>query len=189
MDITPPEAQEALGAINAMALKTKRAISSSGASTILVIWGVIWIIGFLANHFIRDKSVCYLWIILDVAGVAASFWVAVRARRRIHTPLATGFKWRLPGFWALLFLHFFAVVSVVGPLDGAQLAATITIFVMVGWSAMSLLLTFLPFWLAPGITALTLIGYFFLPHQFHLWMAVLGGGGLMALSRYIKHRW
>ncbi len=39
------------------------------------------------------------------------------------------------------------------------------------------------------ITALALIGYFFLPDIFYLWMAFLGGGGMIALGVYIRNRW
>jgi hypothetical protein len=34
-----------------------------------------------------------------------------------------------------------------------------------------------------------LIGYFLLPGIFYLWMAVLGGGGMIALGLHIRSRW
>ncbi len=65
----------------------------------------------------------------------------------------------------------------------------IIMFVMTGWAAMSLLLSFAPVWPGLIIMALALIGYFLLPGIFYLWMAVLGGGGMIALGLYIRSRW
>ncbi len=48
---------------------------------------------------------------------------------------------------------------------------------------------FLAVWWAVPITALALAGYFLLPDIFYLWMAILGGGGMIALGLYIRSRW
>jgi hypothetical protein len=65
----------------------------------------------------------------------------------------------------------------------------IILFVMVGWIAMGLLLSFGSIWPGVTITALALTGYFLLPGVFYLWMAILGGGGMIALGLYIRSRW
>jgi hypothetical protein len=65
----------------------------------------------------------------------------------------------------------------------------IILFVMVGWVAMGLLLSFTSVQMGLVITALALIGYFLLPGIFYLWMAILGGGGMIALGFYIRSRW
>jgi hypothetical protein len=65
----------------------------------------------------------------------------------------------------------------------------IILFVMVGWLAMGLLLSFTSIWPGVIITALALVGYFLLPGIFNLWMAILGGGGMIALGLYIRSRW
>jgi hypothetical protein len=65
----------------------------------------------------------------------------------------------------------------------------IILFVMIGWLAMGLLLSFASIWPGLLITALALIGYFLLPNIFYLWMAILGGGGMIVLGLYIRSRW
>ena len=55
--------------------------------------------------------------------------------------------------------------------------------------AMGLLFSFSSVWWALPITALALAGYFLLPGIFYLWMAILGGGGMIALGLYIRFRW
>jgi len=52
-----------------------------------------------------------------------------------------------------------------------------------------LLFSFSTVWWTLPITALALVGYFLLPDIFYLWMAILGGGGMIALGVYIRSRW
>jgi hypothetical protein len=96
---------------------------------------------------------------------------------------------RIAIFWLLLFFYCVAAVGIVWPADGKQLAMFIILFVGVGWMAMGLLLSFASIWWGLALTALALIGYFLLPGIFYLWMAILGGGGMIALGLYIRSRW
>ena len=52
MNISPTEAEEALAAIQTMVQNTRRAISSSGSYIFLIVWGVIWLLGFLGSQFL-----------------------------------------------------------------------------------------------------------------------------------------
>lgn len=65
----------------------------------------------------------------------------------------------------------------------------IILFIMVGQLAMGQLLSFTSTWWALPITALALAGYFLLPDIFYLWMAILVGGGMIALGLYFPLRW
>jgi hypothetical protein len=60
---------------------------------------------------------------------------------------------------------------------------------MLGQLAMGLLFSFSSVWWALPITFLALAGYFLLPGIFYLWMALLGGGGMIILGLYIRFRW
>ncbi len=80
-------------------------------------------------------------------------------------------------------------IGVAWPSDGKQMAMFIILFVMVGWMAMGLLFSFASIRWGLTITALALIGYFFLSDIFYLWMAILGGGGMIALGLHIRNRW
>ena len=109
--------------------------------------------------------------------------------RGVRSPSATTSGQRIGLFWLLLFVYVIAAVAVSWPVDWKQLAMYIILFVMVGWLAMGLLLSFTSVWPGLIITALALIGYFLLPGIFYLWMAILGGGGMIALGLYIRSRW
>ncbi len=55
MDISPTEAEEALVAIQTMVQKTRRVISKSGAYAFLIVWGTVWLLGFLSSFFYPTK--------------------------------------------------------------------------------------------------------------------------------------
>jgi hypothetical protein len=172
-----------------MMKKTRRAISSSGAYGFLIVWGVVWMLGFLSSQFLPGEIGGTIWIIVDILGGALSAILGIRMGRHVRSPSTSISGKRIGIFWFLLLLYCIAAIAVSGSIDGKQLAMFIIFFVMVGWLAMGLLLSFAPIWPGLAITALALIGYFLLPGYFYLWMAILGGGGMIALGLYIRSRW
>ncbi len=189
MNISPTEAEEALAAIQTMMQKTRRAISSSGGYLFLIVWGVIWLLGFLSSQFLSIETAGYIWIGLDTFGGILSAVLGIRMGRGVRNSSPTISGKRIGTFWLLLFFYVIATVAISWPADGKQLAMYIILFVMVGWLAMGLLLSFASIWPGLIITALALVGYFLLPGIFYLWMAILGGGGMIALGLYIRSRW
>ncbi len=189
MNISHDEAEEALAAIQAMMKKTRRAISSSGAYLFLIVWGVIWLLGFLGSQFLPQEIGGYAWMILDSLGGILSAVIGIRLNRGVRSFSSTTSGKRIGIFWMLLFLYCVAAVAIAWPASGMQLSMIIILFVMVGWMAMGLLLSFTSIKGGLALTILALVGYFLFPGIFHLWMAVLGGGGMIALGLYIRWRW
>lgn len=189
MDISPTEAEESLAAIQNMMQKTRRAISSSGAYNFMILWGAIWLIGFLNSQFLPNKTAGNVWIGLDILGGILSAFIGIRLNRGIRTTAPTTSGKRIAFFWLLLFFYCVAAIGVAWPVDGKQLAMFIILFVTVGWIAMGLLLSFASARWGLAMLALSLVGYFLLPGIFYLWMAFLGGGGMIALGIYVRNRW
>ena len=189
MNISPTEAEQALAAIQAMMTKTRRAISSSGAYRFLIVWGVIWLLGFLNSQFLPNQTAGFVWMGLDILGGILSAIIGIRMNRGVRSSTGTTSGKRIAYFWLLLFFFCFAAISIVWPTDGKQFAMLIILFAGVGWMAMGLLLSFASIRWGLALTALALIGYFLLSGIFYLWMAVLGGGGMIALGLYIRSRW
>ena len=189
MNISPTEAEEALAAIQTMMRKTRRSIASSGAYMFLIIWGSIWLLGFLGSQFLPHEIGGYTWMILDILGGILSAIVGIRMGRGVRSSSTAKSGGRIGLFWLLLFVYCIIAIVVAWPADGKQLAMFIILFVMVGWLAMGLLLSFAS--ILPGllITVIALISYFLLPDIFYLLMAILGGGGMIALGMYIRSRW
>ena len=68
MNISTPEAEEALQIIQTMVRKTQKSIANSGAYNFLIVWGFIWFFGFLSSHFVSDETIRYIWMSLDILG-------------------------------------------------------------------------------------------------------------------------
>jgi hypothetical protein len=183
--LTPNEAEEALAAIQ----KTRRTIVSSGAYIFLIITGIIWLVGFLATQFLPAQITGYIWGGMTLLGGALSVLLGTRMGPRVRGPSTTASTRRIGIFWLLLVCYGIAAIAIARPTDGRQVTMFIILFTMVGQLAMGLPLSFAStYWVLP-ITVLALIGYFLLPGIFYLWMAVLGGGGMIALAFYIRSRW
>ncbi len=189
MDISHDEAEEALAAIQAMVKKTRRAISRSGAYAFLILWGVIWMVGFLNSQFLPNQTASYVWMGLDIAGGIISAIIGIRLNRGIRSSASTTTGKRIAFFWLLLFVYCVMAVAVAWPVDGKQLAMFIIFFVTIGWVSMGLLLSFASAWWGLALLALSMLGYFLLNDIFYLWMAILGGGGMIALGVYVRNRW
>jgi hypothetical protein len=189
MDISASEAEEALAAIQTMIERTRRAISHSGAYAFLIVWGAVWLLGFLSSYFLSNDIAGRIWMGLDILGGVLSAVIGVRMNRRIRSPSAAMTGRRIAWFWLLLFLYCVAAIGVAWPVSGKQIAMFIILFVTIGWMAMGLLLSLTSFWWGLAITTLALLGYFLLPDVFYLWMAILGGGGMIGLGLFIRSRW
>jgi len=189
MEISPTEAEEALLSIQAIMKKTRRSISASGAYKFLNLWGFIWLIGFLNSQFLPGDLAGNLWIGLDILGGILSAFIGYRLNRGIRTSSPSTTGKRIGLFWLLLFLYCVAAIFVAGTGDGKQLAMFIILFVTFGWIAMSMLLSFTSVWPGLALFALAIFGYFVLPGIFYIWMAILGGGGMILLGFFIRDRW
>ena len=74
-----------------MMKKTRRSISSSGAYKFLILWGAIWMIGFLGSQFLPKEIASYVWIGLDILGGILSAVIGVRMNRGVRTSIPQSF--------------------------------------------------------------------------------------------------
>jgi hypothetical protein len=189
MEISPDEAKEALDAIQAAMQRTRRSFANSGAYIFLLIWGSVWLLGFLGSQFLSQETAGKIWVGLDLVGALLSIWVGVRMRRGMRSTAPVTSGKRIGVFWFLLFVYCALASWIVWPIDAKQLTMFIIIFVMIGCLAMGLLLSLASIWWVLALTTLAFIGYFFLPDYFYLLLAFLGGGGMIVLGLYIRARW
>lgn len=110
-----------------------------------------------------------------VAGIAGSFFIGKvdHARRGVRT-----FDLRMLAAFAL-FVAFGMFCSWVGYFTPRQLGTFWPIYFMQVYTIAGLWAGYAFVAIGLGITALTLIGYFFAGDWFDLWMAFVDGGGLM----------
>jgi hypothetical protein len=189
MNLSHKEAEEALDLIQEMGKKTRHTIANSGAYIFLIVTGTVWLVGFLATQFLTGVIVGYIWAGVSILGTALSILLGLRMGPRVRGPSTAISTKRASLFWLLLVFYAIAAIAIARPTDGKQITMFIIVFIMIGQSAMGLLLSFSSVWWAIPITALALIGYFLFPGIFYLWMGILGGGGMIALGVYIRTRW
>ena len=189
MNVSPSEAEEALAAIQAMAQRTRHSVASGGTCITLIVTGIVWLVGFACTQFLPPPFVGYIWIGLSILGTALGAVLGFRMGKRVRSPATAPMAKRVGLFWLFLVLYSIAVIVVARPADGKQATMFVILFIMLGQLAMGLLFSFRSVWWTLPVTALALVGYYLLPGIFYLWMAVLGGGGMVALGLYIRSRW
>lgn len=189
MNISPNEAEEALATIQEVTRKTRHSIASSGAHFSLIVTGTVWLVGFLCTQFLSGSILVAIWIGLSVVGGTVASLLGMRRSKQVRSVSAGLTARRLDLIWMLLVVFCGAAIAVAWPLTGIQLTFFIVLFVMIGWLVMGVELSFTPVWPGLVVIALMLLGYFFLPGYFYLWMGILGGGGMIALGLYIRSRW
>lgn len=190
MDISHTEAEETLIMVKSVEKKMRQAFSRGGADAFLILWGIIWFLGFLGSHFFPPLTAIYIWAGLDILGGVISAVIGIRMSRKVRSTKMTALGKRIALFWLLLFFYCGATIWVADPSTGRQIAMFIILFVMIGWTALGLLVSSSFFvWLGLSFTTLALVGYFLFPGIFNLWMAFLGGGGMIGIGIYIRIKW
>jgi hypothetical protein len=189
MDVTRDEAQESLAAIQEMARRMRRAAADNGAHNFLILWGVVWLFGFTCSQFMAQHDAKYVWMGLNLLGALGSWWFGRSQGRCVRSKGDEAAGRRIGLFWATLLAYCPLTVWIAWPLNGRQLAMFIIIFVMIGWLAMSFLLSYSAYFLALFITAVAFGSYFLLPAYFYLSMALVGGGAMIGSGIYIRSKW
>ncbi len=185
MNVSREEALEALAAVDKVRRQTRAAISLGGGGQIMMVWGAVWILGYLASQFLEGRAVGLVWGALDLAGLAGTALVVGWVSRRVHDPMG----WRIGAFWLLLFVYAAVWLALVRPTEGSLVGVLIATMAMFGYVVMGLWIDLRFLWVGLGVTALALAGYFLTPAWFGLWMAVLGGGALFGSGLYVLRGW
>ncbi len=181
MPISPTEAEHTLRVISEAGSASARFYGYRVASPHLILWGVIWSLGYGASYFFPSQGL--IWPALILIGIGGSFWFGSRAGGSSAAPG----DWRYAATALLVFLFVAAVFAVMPPRTEAQVSAFFPIFVAFSYGVIGiwtgglrLIVT------AASIAILTLSAFFWLPHIFTLWMAVVGGGALVLGGLWLR---
>jgi hypothetical protein len=174
MSIESQEAAAALSDINDIARRVRQSRIYNLASLMLILWGALTFAGYLVTY-LSPRNAGYAWPAVYVAGIAGSFAISGvgYARTRIRT-----FDVRMLVAF-LLFIAFGVFCSWLGHFTPRQLATFWPVYFMLVYTIAGLWVGQAFVAIGLGITALTLIGYFFIGDAFDLWMAFVNGGGLI----------
>jgi hypothetical protein len=145
------------------------------ASLTLIMWGVLVLSGNIAS-FLWPREGGYIWIAVNVVGLAGSLVIGLFESRRTSVQ---SFDLRMVAAF-LLFFAFGMLWSIgLAHLTPRQLGVFWPTYFMMVYTVVGLWVGSAFVAIGLGITALTLIGYFFVDGWFDLWMAAVNGGGLV----------
>ena len=174
MNVSREDARVSLTMIKAASDHTRKLVASSYASDLLILWGLIWVVGFTSAHFYPHLLICTRW----------------RGKAATKTPASQNIAWRILGFWLLLFAFASLWLLLLTPSRGIQVCAFFCTVAMFGYVVIGLWSgSYFMFWLGLTVTSLTLLGYHLFPDYFYLWMSPMGGGALLGTGIYIRLRW
>jgi len=173
--IDPKEAASALSDINEMARRIRQSRIYNLASLMLIMWGALVFAGYLGS-FLLPRYAGYIWVAVNVAGVAGSF--AISALTYPKSGVRT-FDFRTLIAFLLFFAFGFLCTSLLGQFTPRQMGTFWPIYFMLLYIIAGLWFGHAFVAIGLSISALTLVGYFWVGDWFDLWMAFVDGGGLM----------
>lgn len=185
MGISRTEAASALTDIEQTTGRSHELRGYRIAGPILMIWGVIWAIGYSAMGLLPIERWGLVWLPLDLAGVVATILLSRRPRTGGKTVKA-GASWRM-GVGILAVLAFFVGTYTVFQPTTIEPAIVYPglvcglIYTVVGVAFMPRFL-----WIGAGVFVASLVGYFLFQPWLAFWMAAVGGGGLFVAGLWLR---
>jgi hypothetical protein len=175
MTIDSKQATRALNEIDAIVRRVRQSAIYDAASLMLIMWGALVLTGNIASH-LWPREGGYIWIAVNAVGVAGSLAVGAFENRRMSV---RRFDLRMVAAFALFFAFGILWSIGLGHFTSRQLGVFWPTYFMMIYTIVGLWFGWAFVAIGLGITALTLIGYFFVGAWFDLWMAVVNGGGLV----------
>ncbi|MEE9512667.1 MAG: hypothetical protein V3V46_01200 [Anaerolineales bacterium] len=174
------EANESLDVVRQATELTRQAVARAGTGYMLIIWGIVWLVGFLGSQFLGEAQ-GYLWLVLDVFAIGGMTVVILKSRRRVRSTHGK----KIGIFWLALFVYGALIFWIAAPIRGNQYLLFITILVSFGYVVMGLWFSPPLLYIGLSITALAMVGWQLIPAYLGAWLALVGGGGLIASGIYI----
>jgi hypothetical protein len=167
-----------LKVIRRMMQRTRRAIGRQ-AGWFGVLWGIIWIVGFVGTHFLPMETAGKLWTVLDLAGGAISIWIGTRMGKRVSGSRTRSVGRRIFGWWLTLILFMLVLVWLLELRTMREIALVIVLLIALSYIQMGLFSDGRLLTIGLLLAALVIGTWLLLPSYFFLIMAFLGGGLLI----------
>jgi hypothetical protein len=179
--IDAKQAASALSDVEDIACRVRQSTIYDLNSMLMIMWGALAFAGYLVTY-LSPRSAAVAWPTVYIVGIAGSFVVSAfgYTRTRVHA-----FDFRMLGAF-LLFVAFGLFCCWLGHFTPRQLGTFWPIYFMLAYTIVGLWVGQALVAIGLGITALTLIGYFFVGDAFDLWMAFVNGGGLISGGLWMR---
>lgn len=173
--IDPREAASALSDIEQIVRRVRQSRIYDLASQIMIMSGLLVFAGNLAN-WTWPRYGGYVWLSVNVLNVVGCAVISMFGYQRTGV---RAFDGRMLAAFLLFFAFGIFCSSVLGHFTPRQMGTFWPIYFMLVYTIAGLWAGQAFVAIGIGITALTLIGYFFIGDAFDLWMAFVNGGGLI----------
>ncbi len=175
MALTPQEAAQSLEEAHRSARRSAQAFGYRMAAPHLILWGVVWMIGYTASDLWPQYST-WAWAVLIVLALIIGPLIARRFAPANMQKGAANLR-----FLALIPVTgvFIAAMFAVMRPDPMQQAAFFPILIATVYASLGIWMGIRYVVAGTVLMALTLGGFFYLHDHFALWMAVCGGGALV----------
>jgi hypothetical protein len=185
LQVSPQEAAAALADIDRTRAAMRHAIREQRGHVHFWIWGAAWAAMPLSAQLFGDDFARHFWIFSVVAGVFSGRVAAVQATR-VRMPANNQF-FAMMGVLIAFSVIFLLVLRVLPNMK--TLYAYICLVIMQSYVVAGLWTDRYLLWVGILISALILLGLWFFPGIFWLWMAFFGGGALIATGFYVRDYW
>jgi hypothetical protein len=182
-DIDAKQAAQALSDIEDMVQRVRRSRSYDIASQMIILWGGLVLAGDVAN-FAWPRQAGYVWIAVNLLGVAGSLAISLRFVRRKGGQRVEG---RILAAFVMIFAFGILCSCLLGHFGPREMATFWPIYSMLFYCIGGLWFGYAFLALGLGISTLVLIGYVFVTGDgFLVWMAVVNGGGLILSGLWMR---
>ncbi len=152
----------------------------------MLLWGIVWLIGFLGSQFLPDTAGNWTWAVLDTLGVLGSFWLVWRERR--HGRVRSSIGKIVTLWWLALFAFDVLLIGLLHIQDGRDVAMLIILTIALGYVQFGLFTHWSISVIGATLALLTVLAALFLSDYFYAVVAVLGsalliGSGIRALKQ------
>ena len=189
MNVTNEDAVQSLAQVEQTIARTRKAVAAGYSSPLLILWGLLLVAAYTTTHFYISYAATIFWAMSGVGGLGtALIWWWLQRKFPVKEP--TNMNWRIWAMWGALVLYAFIWLYLLEPQSGRRLNAFFITATMFGYIVMGLWFpVYFMVWLGLAVTATTLVGFYFLPAYYCLWMAVTAGGLLLGTGLYLHARW
>ncbi|HXY98347.1 MAG TPA: hypothetical protein VEI03_00010 [Stellaceae bacterium] len=175
------EAASALRDIARTEQRTREALYYAGGSSILMLWGIAWAVGYVITY-LSPPNANLAWTVINILGVAATLLIGYRG------PRALSAHWdRRASSTFILLVAFGAFTQwLLGDAHWREISLFWATLGMGGYIVAGLWIGRFYILCGSVVIALSLAGYFWSGPWFPLWMAALGGGSLILGGLWLR---
>ncbi len=183
MSLSSQEAAESLSQAEEAGRRSKQAYFYHRSSPHLIMWGIIWVIGYGGTGLFPHYS-DPLWGLLILIGCIAGV-ILGRCRKPDGGSTAGPYAWRMAALMGIILFFVFSTYAILQPHTALQFAAfpaliTGVVYMALGlWTGLRYVIS------GMVVVALTLVGFFYIEPIF-LWFAVVGGAAMILTGLWFR---